>query len=629
MSVLIVTPPKKWQGDLGLPTVATLTAAEKFLETNPFRGVVLFSESHQSEHVENFLKTLVAKEVPYRLVLVSKSPHDSATWKWLLQMTPFRVVDSEEADILRRAIEDLIERVQLDAQEEQRQALVQEKTEQLKHLNRDLETRVERRQKSLQKAKGKLLNANRQIETLHAATLSIHRARSVAELEALLVAALKPHFQIEQARIRYSAQSSMTSMQGGALHQPLLVGGISVGDLLLFPNRQASLSEEDQELLHQIADAVALGVDRLAKLEQAEVLKQQWQATFDAIAEPLCLTDRSFRILRTNRTFAHTAGKDYRDLLNTNCFEALFDSTTADELSGQGPAFKTRRSRGPTAQPQTFEISVQPLNFESFDGEVYMVLLRDISHRLHLERQLVEASKMAELGLIGSSIAHELNNPLGGMLSFIQLIRMELKGNESYAADIHEMERAAGRCRDIIQDLLGFARRGDTADRQSIDLREVIAQALKISELQTRSQGIVVTTDLPKAPLMMEAQPNQLSQALCNILQNSAEAILEKRRDDPRARGEISVALQSKGDLYELLIGDTGVGISPDVQDKIFNPLFTTKASNANSGLGLTMAFKIIAEHAGRLELSSQPGVGTTAKIAFHRPDESPEIASF
>ncbi len=183
--------------------------------------------------------------------------------------------------------------------------------------------------------------------------------------------------------------------------------------------------------------------------------------------------------------------------------------------------------------------------------------------------------------------------------------------------------------RDIVQDLLGFARRGDTTDRQIVDLRDVIRQALKISELQTRSQGIVVNTTLPENALILEAQPNQLSQALCNILQNSAEAILEKRRDDPRARGEISVALRSTGDLYELLIGDTGVGIKPEVQDKVFNPLFTTKASNANSGLGLTMAFKIIAEHAGRLELSSQPGVGTTAKIAFHRPDKSPESPTF
>ena len=620
-AVLLVATPGDWRNDFDNEKVESFELAMKRLGEQEWGGIVLFTAQQKPQQVLKLLQLIKMQNHVPAIVLVVPDLESSEIWPWLKELTPLRLVTLASAPA---AIATLIEHCQLQTQEKQRRRLVTEQNYSLQQLNRDLETRVVRRQKSLTRARERLLITNQHIETLHAATLAIHRARALGELENSLCEALRLHLKVTAIRIRFRAQSTLTHANAiDAFFEPLTLSGTTIGELAVFPQAGYHFSESDVDLLHQIAEAVALGVDRLAKLEQAEILKQQWQATFDSISEPLCLTDANFNILRTNHSYAKLINRDFKSVLNKNCFSEFFDTKTANELNRLGRSFNVRHNRWVHDTPFTYEISAQPLHFESLQGEVTLVLFRDISSRLQIERQLLESSKMAELGLIGSSIAHELNNPLGGMLSFIQLIRMGLKGDEVYNEDIVAMEVAAQRCREIVQQLLGFARKSDAHDRSQVDLRDILRQALNISELQTRSQGILVEVHSPEQTLPLQAQTNQLSQALCNLVQNAAEAILEKRRQDPRAMGKIEIHLQAKDRGYLLEIHDTGIGIAPEVQDKIFNPLFSTKASGVNAGLGLTMAYKIISEHGGKLEISSQPGVGTTAKIAFQSLDLS------
>jgi two-component system NtrC family sensor kinase len=240
---------------------------------------------------------------------------------------------------------------------------------------------------------------------------------------------------------------------------------------------------------------------------------------------------------------------------------------------------------------------------------------------------------MAELGTIGSSIAHELNNPLGGMLSFLQLIKMDLdsirselgKPAEPWIEDIIEMEKGARRCRDIVQSLLGFTRKSAHDAVENIDLREVVEQALKITELQTRSMGITVVQELPQTAIETRGQFNALAQALRNFLQNAQEAIAERQRttSQDKTPGEIKISLRNKFDSarknmwFEIEICDNGVGFDPAIGDQIYDPMYTTKNPNSNPGLGLTVAQQIIRDHGGHLEISSTKGSGTSAKISL------------
>lgn len=624
-SVLLLAPPLDWRDDLGSERVSSLKEAQKVLETSRFDCLVIFVSEIKGKGLASWVQLIHEAKFDHKIILVYRENWQEVV-PWLNGRAPESICAESEHNQITATIRQVLESEQLKEQERVRLEMVQEQTHQMQEVGQKLSERIERRQKSLAKQRQRLLYTNHQIEALHAALTAIHKARSSFELEKLLKEALEFHLQLSQTRVRFSAQSSNLNRdelraKGAFLHEePLVLNEREIGQIQ-FLREKFDFQDQELDLLKQIAENVALGLDRLAKLEQADVLKQQWQATFDAFTEALCLTDSQFRILRTNQKYSQIIGQSTRQVVGRNCFELFFDPSQVPEFFTLGPAFRIRRNRFDGRQTQTFEVSSQPLHFSTFEGEVLLVLFRDISSRLQMERQLVETSKMAELGLIGSSIAHELNNPLGGMLSFIQLIRMDLKGHEPYADDVKQMEEAAKKCRDIVINLLGFARRSDANDRRPMDVREALSQALKISDLLTRSQGISVQVQLPNEPVMINGQQNQFTQALCNLLQNAGEAILEKRKSDFKAKAEMLVTLKRKQNHFELEIQDSGVGIEPEILRKVFNPLFTTKTSKVNSGLGLTMSFKILSEHFAKLEIFSQPGVGTTAKITLPEQD--------
>src|SRR5690606_2311847 len=134
----------------------------------------------------------------------------------------------------------------------------------------------------------------------------------------------------------------------------------------------------------------------------------------------------------------------------------------------------------------------QSLTLDSGEPAVFVNLYHDITKQLKMERQIMESTKLAELGTIGSSIAHELNNPLGGILSFTQLIKMDMSPDHPLYPDIVEMEAGVQRCKEIVQNLLGFTRNPNIDQEDDINLWEVMQRALKIVELQTKSLGVEV-----------------------------------------------------------------------------------------------------------------------------------------
>lgn len=625
-SVLFVAPPADWPNELGAVVADDISSAQEKMQSFMPDVVVLFVATTSPQFLA-WLKQLMTNAAPPQLIIVTEKL-TAEIWVWLEVCQPARILLKQERTAFTAAVDEVLAHAHLQQQETARLLLFREQTTRLNQFNKELEERVEKRQRSLRKSQQKLDIANRHTEVLHAIFVAVHSSLSISELESQLRKILDKYLGVTFLQIRFPFQTSMLSQPGFYHTEPLTISGRTIAELVLKRDPEPFTEQED-EFLQEIADATVIGVDRLVKLAQAEVLKHQWQATFDAIAQPICLTDAEFRILRTNRRYRELAHQTELELVNRNCFSSFFSAEVASELMARKLPFQIKKNRWENGLPQTFEVKAQVLPAVTFDEEVRLVLFNDISLQLHAERQILESSKMAELGLIGSSIAHELNNPLGGMLSFIQLILMDLATPSPLREDILEMESATKRCSEIVQNLLGFARKSPTLEKGRYDLRLLISQALKITDLQTRSQGVTVNVSLPDQPLWIHAQENQITQALCNLVQNATEAVLEKRKADPRVPCEINIRLSHSQNQDWIEIQDSGVGMSPEVQSKIFNPLFTTKNSQLNSGLGLTIAYKIIHEHNGQLEIRSQPGVGTTARIALPHLDLHSESQVF
>jgi len=574
---------------------------------------------------DSFLKRLRELANFTQVVLVQGKANESDVIQAINTSSIFRIVPTYSDPQLEFYIQEALEKSNLELQQEDLIRAVEEQTSRLQSLREDLEERVQKRQKHLEQSKKKLLETNARVEAFYAALVAIHKAHSLAELERLLFESLSKYMPIQWLRIFFQTQNSLESEKDfpglEIFRVQLDVSGASLGTLVIAREKEQAFRKEEKEFFEQVGKTVTVAIDRLAKLEQSETLKQQWDATFDAILDPLCLTDRNFQIVRTNKSFAKLCNFPLTSLRGKNCFQLIFNESTVNEIESLGDRFQVRKTQIYQDFERTLQISGQLIPMSAGEESMRLILFRDLTDSLHLEKQILESAKMAELGTIGSSIAHELNNPVGGMMSFLQLIKMDLPTTHTLYADINEMEKATGRCKEIIENLLGFARKSESGSPKDFDLRDVIKQSLKITELQSRSLGVQTEVRMPEREVPLNGHSSLLSQAIRNILQNATEAVLDRAQNEKEFEPKIRIEVKILKQDYQMTIVDNGVGIEEKNINKIFNPLFTTKSHSHNSGLGLTVAYKIIREHGGSLEIKSKPGFGTTARISFRRPD--------
>ena len=227
--------------------------------------------------------------------------------------------------------------------------------------------------------------------------------------------------------------------------------------------------------------------------------------------------------------------------------------------------------------------------------------------------QLVQSEKMSSLGKLSASIAHEINNPLMGILTIAKLlIRTGETGAPGPARDsalkqLRMVQRETERCSAIVRNLLEFARQRPLA-LKDVDVNAALEEALSVAANQMAIQGVKLEKSLEPVPTV-SADLGQLRQAFLNVALNAIEAM-------PKG-GTLKVATREREGGVEVEIGDTGSGIAPEVLPKIFDPFFTTKEKG--TGLGLSVVFGIVQRHGGRLDVRSQPGQGTTMLVRLPR----------
>lgn len=611
-SVLIIGNKAPLRADIGAAQAADFAEAKKQIDQRK-PSVVVFRADKQKD-LRDFCQFLLKNSPDSRWLIDGESLAPKQIMELTCHGHLFDLIDGFEDPQLLAKIQAADEASAQDAQQVTLAEMFADQTRNLARLKQELEARIERRHKTLRKSKETLDATKLRLEAFHRALVGIHRARTVLQMEQTLNEALKSAMPGVSIRVRFAQQSNLAQNPKHhllAIEIPFQDRSLR-GEALFSSELNRHFSADESDFLHELTEALALALTRMNKFEQAATLKTQWQATFDSIPHPLCLTTADHEILKLNLAFQQACRHlTFRELIGKNCFQIFFGSDFKPSMTSEG-AIAFRAQRG----AEHFEVSGDVLGLTHDNQPVRMTLLRPITEEVRFERRLFEISKLAELGTIGSSIAHELNNPLGGMLSFLQLILMDMKPDDALRSDIKSMEQATLRCRDIVLNLLSFARKQDLGDFVNIDLRDVIDRSIRLIELQSKSKGIPI--EWKSGPeTRVSGSANALSQALCNILQNSIDALTEKQTADPLFAGAISIELEENESRATIRIADNGTGIPAAVQSRIFNPLFTTRDPGLFSGMGLTTAFTIISEHHGSLEILSQTGSGTTAIISL------------
>ncbi len=223
---------------------------------------------------------------------------------------------------------------------------------------------------------------------------------------------------------------------------------------------------------------------------------------------------------------------------------------------------------------------------------------------------LVHSEKMAAFGQLGAGIAHEVKNPLAGILGYTQLSMQKLEKDTPFYKNLQTIEKEAKRCKSIIENLMKFAR-PDKVELRPTNLNLVVKDAMAIVNHQMNLNQIKLEKYLdPKLP-PVTADANQIEQVLINLLINAQQAM-----EGNPGTIRVSTRYNSEGEVV-ICLRDSGPGIPNEIKDKIFEPFFSTKATGKGTGLGLSVSYGIMKDHRGEIKVESKPGKGTTFILTF------------
>ena len=224
-----------------------------------------------------------------------------------------------------------------------------------------------------------------------------------------------------------------------------------------------------------------------------------------------------------------------------------------------------------------------------------------------MQARVAQSERLASLGMLAAGVAHEVNNPLGGILALTCLTVEDMADNDPNRENLEEVIRQTERCRDIVKGLLDFSRQSKS-NTESIDLNKVLEDTLSLVAKQALFFNITVQRKLEELPPVM-ADRSQFQQVFMNILMNAVQAMAE--------HGVITLAsrVDAAINCVEVSVADTGHGIPPEQINRIFDPFFTTKASGRGTGLGLSIAYGIVATHGGTISVRSELGKGSVFTI--------------
>jgi two-component system, NtrC family, sensor kinase len=365
-----------------------------------------------------------------------------------------------------------------------------------------------------------------------------------------------------------------------------------------------------------------------AKLDErsfvlASVAERQWERTFDAISEPLMIVDERFVVRRANLALADDLGMAVQRVVGRRCHEVRNESTNA--FSGEagspcGGCPVPHAQRSGLAQEgemrsragRVYRLRAFPLDDKA--GRMTVCSYRDETEEREMSRQLANAERLASIGRLAGGVAHEINNPLGGILAFTQILMKEDVAAEERSECLREIERSALRCKAIVESLLRFSRQSPRADFRPVSLNQVVLEGMKLASYRVSLEGIDVCTelawDLP--PVLGDA--GQLEQIVVNLLTNAVDSV---KAVAPPGTGRIEFRTIIKDGAVDLQVADNGRGIEEEHIEKLFEPFFTTKDSGKGTGLGLAVTYAIVQEHGGQISVRNHSGGGAVFTVSL------------
>ena len=440
------------------------------------------------------------------------------------------------------------------------------------------------------------------------------------------------------------------------LSVPMFAGADLIGVLSIASPQVGRFTSDDERVVSVIANQAAVGVQNARLHAFIRAGKQEWEATFDAISDPIAVFDRQGRLRRGNQALAVYLGVPVTALPGLSCDAiglcgADFPACAVGAAAGNTCV----HNEVTTPRERIFNVTTCPVHHTA-DGAAIVQIAKDVTHEIQTARrlrvmsdeiaatngrllatverlkatqaQLLQAEKLSAIGQLVAGVAHELNNPLTSVIGYAQLLQEEIRDGEQGTApatpaglahDLRRIAEESERAAKIVRNLLAFARR-QSAARAEQDVADVMARVLSLRSYEFRLNAIEVETAFEPGLPPVLGDGSQLQQALLNLLLNAEQAM----RSRPVRRIRVGARRVPEAGAVELFVSDTGHGIPEENLRRIFDPFFTTREVGEGTGLGLSICYGIVRDHGGQISVESRVAQGTTFRMLLpaHTHDE-------
>ena len=425
-------------------------------------------------------------------------------------------------------------------------------------------------------------------------------------------------------------QALMESMGwSAAIFAPLITKEQAIGVLICSDDsRERRFSQEEISRAETLAHQAAIALENARLFQVVSRSQKEWETTFDAMQDCVSVHDPSGKVIRANVALARRLKTIPQKVIGKYCSELYCTAGPDGPRCGH---IGSLQSEGLIVEevelPEmggTFQVSIGPWYDKNnrLVGSIHVA--KDISNEKLLQQQLIQSEKLSAIGELISGIAHELNNPLTGVMGYSQLLQMRGDLDERAKDSLVKINNLATRCQRIVQNLLSFARK-QKPERTLTSVNEILGRTVELRsyELQVNNIELVLELD-PQLPRTI-ADAHQLQQVFLNVITNAEQAMLETR-----GRGRLTIRTRNDiaGGRIVVEVTDDGPGIPEQHLTKIFDPFFTTKEVGKGTGLGLSLAYGIIKEPAGNIYARSRLGEGSTFVIELPVIGDLHEVAS-
>jgi signal transduction histidine kinase len=381
--------------------------------------------------------------------------------------------------------------------------------------------------------------------------------------------------------------------------------------------RTAELSDANRNLEEGIAERKRAEISLRTSEGEHRRLSAQFRTLLDTIPDAILLVSRDLNVIWSNKgatafSRSNPTGIRCHELFHGSSSPCAVCPAVKSYESGHGENIQTTTPDG-----RQWDIRAVPVRREDGTIEGVIEVATDITEKVALQRETMRAAHLASLGELSAGVAHEINNPVNGIINYAQILYNRSDPGNGEREIAERILKEGHRIADIVSGLLSFAR-VRKEEKEPAVVGDILGEALSLTKSQMGKEGIRVLTAVPPILPEIVANPQQVMQVFLNIISNARYALNEKYpgpHEDKILEIRAEPAEGDGGPCVRMTFRDRGTGIPADLMDKVIAPFFTTKPGAKGTGLGLSICAGIVSDHGGKLALESVEGEFTKVTV--------------